>query len=178
MSNRSLSILISGFTLICALATADIRDLETRIEISAPGTRWKVSFPKDDWKVDQDSATPDGRFAYSLSSMAKGLFVVIRLEKTAKCSTGETCRTYFWDNPSPPVTDPKGVKTDPRNGFQVIQWYRAATGEINATQTFVSAHVYRDGYWIHVWSLKSDSRKGAGPDPTPLLQFLDSIEVK
>jgi hypothetical protein len=42
-------------------------------------------------------------------------------------------------------------------------------------QTNLSAHMYRDGYWIDIRATKVGDE---APDAAPIIEFLDSISVQ
>lgn len=71
--------------------------------------------------------------------------------------------------------DPKGVRQYVRNGFHVVEFHLDGIAGVPIKQLNVSAHMYRDGYWVDIRITKVGREL---PDSAPLTAFLDSISVK
>lgn len=159
-------------------AQADVSESAAQLEFFAPGTAWRVTLPRQDWELLQEKRRPDGTgFYYFAASRAQGLQFSIYLDKTGKCSSGETCRAAFWRNgkPGPMYGDPQSARQYERNGFHVVEFYLDGVGGTPIKQSNVSAHMYRDGYWIDLRVTKVGREV---PDLAPLGAFLDSVRVR
>jgi hypothetical protein len=173
---RRLLLLLLGSTLWVVSAMADVRDLGSQLQFSAAHTSWAVTMPRGDWVVAQEKRRADSAgFYYFVNSRNQALRFSMYLDKTTDCFSGETCRALFWRDPGPMFRDPKGVRQYERNGFHVVQFYLDGIAGISLKQVNVSAHMYRDGYWIHI---RVSAVGEQLPDATPLIGFLDSISVK
>ena len=169
-------LLVAGSTLLAGPAAADVRDSGARLQFFSPQTAWAVAIPKDDWVVAQEKRRPDGSgFYYLVSSRSRSMQFSIYLDRTAQCASGEACRALFWRNPGPMFRDPRDVRQYERNGFHVVQFYLDGVSGIPIMQANLSAHTYRDGYWIDIRVTKVGEQV---PDPAPLIEFLDSVSVQ
>jgi hypothetical protein len=165
-----------GSMLLARPAAADVRDSGSRLQFFSPHTAWAVVIPKDDWVVAQEKRRPDGSgFYYLVSSRSRSMQFSMYLDRTAQCASGEACRALFWSNPGPMFRDPREVRQYERNGFHVVQFYLDGVAGIPMMQTNLSAHMYRDGYWIDIRATKVGEE---APDPAPIIEFLDSISVQ
>jgi archaellum component FlaG (FlaF/FlaG flagellin family) len=164
--------------LLSGSAAADMTDSAERLEFYAPETSWRIAIPRQDWEVMQEKRKPDGGgYYYFVGSKAKGLQFSIYFDKTRGCTSGETCRAAFWRNgkPGPMFNDPQAVRQYERNGFHVVEFYVENVGGYPIKQANVSAHMYRDGYWVDVRVTKVGRE---APDPAPLVAVIESISVK
>lgn len=173
--SRTMLFLVSTM-LLAGLAAADVRDSGSRLQFFSPHTAWAVVIPKDDWVVAQEKRRPDGSgFYYLVSSRSRSMQFSMYLDRTAQCASGEACRARFWNNPGPMFRDPRAVRQYERNGFHVVQFYLDGVAGIPMMQTNLSAHMYRDGYWIDIRATKVGDE---APDAAPIIEFLDSISVQ
>ena len=169
-------LLFVAVVLVSAVARADVQEIGTELRFFSPATSWKVSIPKEDWAISQEKRRPDGTgFYYMLSSKSRLLQFSIFLDKTNQCSSSEDCRALFWRNPGPMYKDPKEVKQYEKNGFQVIQFYLDGAGGFPVKQANLSAHMYKDGYWLDVHISKVGREV---PTPDSMISLLESISVK
>ncbi len=173
--SRTLLFLASA-ALLASPATADVREVGSRLEFFSPHASWAVAIPRDDWAIVQRKSRRDGTgFYYLVASRSHSLQFSIYLDRTAQCASGAACRALFWSNPGPMFRDAQDVRQYERNGFHVLQFYLDGVGGIPIMQTNLSAHTYRDGYWIDIRITKVGEQV---PDPAPMIEFLDSISVQ
>ena len=169
-------LLLAASILLAGPAAADVRDSGSRLQFFSPQTAWAVAIPRDDWVVAQEKRRPDGSgFYYLVASRSRSMQFSMYLDRTAQCSSGEACRALFWSNPGPMFRDARDVRQYERNGFHVVQFYLDGVAGIPIMQTNLSAHTYRDGYWIDIRVTMVGERV---PDPAPMIEFLDSISVQ
>ena len=158
------------------VARADVEEKGTEVQFFSPAMSWRVAIPKDDWTISQEKRRPDGTgFYYMLSSKSRLFQFSIFLDKTNQCSSGADCRALFWRNPGPMYKDPKEVKQYEKNGFQVVQFHLDGVGGFPIKQVNLSAHMYKDGYWLDVHISKVGSEV---PSPDSMISLLESITVK
>ena len=170
-----IALLLVG-AMLAGPAAADVRDSDSRLQFFSPRAAWAVAIPKDDWVVAQERRRPDGSgFYYLVSSRSRSMQFMMYLNRTAECASGEACRALFWDNPGPKFRDPRDVRQYERNGFHVVQFYLDGVAGIPMKQANLSAHMYRDGYWIDIRATMVGEEV---PDPAPIIEFLDSISVR
>jgi hypothetical protein len=171
-----IALALASAALLAGPATADVREAGPRLQFFSPHASWAVTIPKDDWDVVQQKSRRDGTgFYYLVSSRRRSLQFSIYLDQTAACTSGEACRRLFWRNPEPMFRDAQDVREYERNGFHVIQFHLDGVAGIPIMQTNLSAHAYRDGYWIDIRITKVGEQ---APDPAPMIEFLDSISVQ
>jgi hypothetical protein len=170
------ALFLVGAVLLAGPAAADVRDVGSRLQFFSPRTAWAVAIPKDDWVVAQEKRRPDGSgFYYLVSSRSRSMQFSMYLDRTAECASGEACRALFWSNPGPMFRDARDVRQYERNGFHVVQFYLDGVAGFPMKQANVSAHMYRDGYWIDIRATKVGEEV---PDPAPIIEFLDSVSVQ
>jgi hypothetical protein len=154
------------------------REQGGQLQFVAPRAPRAVTLPKDDWAVELQKRTPDGASSYYfVTSYAKPIQFSIYLDRTTACSSGETCRTRFWGQRGTEFQGARDVRMYVRNGFHVVQFWLelGSAGGMSVNQANLSAHMYRDGYWIDLRVSRVDRQV---PDPAPMLELLDSITVK
>ena len=171
-----ITVLFLSLVSICSLVSADIGQSESSIGIFVPGEPWYVELPLGDWALEQEKRTPDGTgFYYLLVSDQLLMNFSIFLDKSSDCNSGESCRTLYWDNPDALRKDPKRIEFLQRGAFSIVSFELEFSGEFVGVQTNVSAHAYRNGYWLDVHLSKfAKNSSEAGP----MLQFLDSIQIR
>ena len=173
---RMLSMMLMSLMLVAADARADFAESGAQLEFYASQLTWRVRIPKQDWTVLQEKRKPDGAgFYYFVGSKDQELQFSIYLDKTVSCTSGGACRALFWGNPGPMFKDPKNVRQYERNGFHVVEFYLDGVAGIPVKQANISAHMYKDGYWIDIRVTKVSREV---PDFAPLSAFLNSISVK
>jgi hypothetical protein len=156
---------------------ADLRETGIELQFYAPAAPWKIVIPKDDWIISEEKRRTDGEgFYYQLESLNLALYLTVYLDKTNKCSSGETCRALFVEDLGPMAKQMKDPQRYEKNGFHVIQFHLDGVGGIPLKQSNLSAHMYRDGYWIDIRITKVG--KDSVPDPKSLITFLESIVVQ
>ncbi len=159
-----------------SVVQAETRQVDKEIEFFVPATSFKVSMPKEDWELKQEKNRPNGGGAYYLlTSNSRALNFSVFLDKTNQCASGETCRNNFWSNPAPLFKSAKDTKMYEENGFHVIQFYLDNPGGLPIKQTNISAHTYRDGFWVDVHISKVGREV---PDPEELRAFLKTLSLK
>lgn len=172
MKKRILALLFSMF--VTPFVAADVQDTEMQRQFFLPKSGLRISIPKDDWSIHKEVRRSDGdAFYYLLSSKQHAFQFSILAEKTDKCNSGEGCRSYFWSHRGASLTDPKNVHLSVSNGFHIVEFYVGRMGS-STKQTNVSAHMYRDGYWIDIHGTV------AGEDilsSAPMLRFIELITV-
>lgn len=170
---KSLAALLLSF---CSFAGADILQNDQEFRFFAPATNWWVTMPKGDWVMEKEQKRPDGTgFYYLLSSKSRALNFSIYLDKTTKCNSSAGCRDMFWRNPGPMYKGAKAVEQYEKNGFHVIQFQVENPGGFPVKQANISAHAYKDGYWIDVHISKVDKDM---PDVAPLVAALQAVSFK
>jgi hypothetical protein len=156
---------------------ADLRETGSELQIYVPAAPWKLVIPKDDWVVSEEKRRTDGGgFYYQLESLNLALYLTIYLDKTNQCSSGESCRALFVNDLGPMAKQMKEPQRYEKNGFHVIQFHLDEVGGIPLKQSNLSAHMYRDGYWIDIRITKIG--KDSVPDPKSMVSFLESIVVQ
>lgn len=168
------------FTVLLAMfvsvAAADTREAGGALEFFDPSLPWKLSFAKSDWSVGQEKRKPGGGGYYYLATSDRlELNFSVFFDRTSNCSSGESCRALFWRNPGPMYKDPKNVKQFDLNGFSVLQFHLDSVAGVPIKQTNISAHMYKDGYWIDIHLSKVGPTV---PSAEPMVKFLESIAVK
>jgi hypothetical protein len=171
--------LVTGLVLMATAAAvrADLRETGSEIQVYVPAAAWKLVIPKDDWVVSEEKRRTDGGgFYYQLESLNLGLYLTVYLDKTDQCSSGETCRALFVKDLGPMAKQMQDSQRYEKNGFHVIQFHLDDVGGIPLKQSNLSAHMYRDGYWIDVRITKVG--RDSVPDPKSMVSFLESIVVQ
>jgi len=159
-----------------ATARADVQESDKEYLFFTPAAPWKLVVPKGDLKLVQEQRRPDGSgFYYMLTSAKQLLNFSVFMDRADGCSSGESCRALFLRNPGARIRNPKDVKLFEENGFHVAQFYVDGFSDIPMKQANLSAHLYRDGYWIDV-RISLVARKP--PDPEPLLAVLRSVTLR
>jgi hypothetical protein len=157
-------------------ARADMVNMDGTIALSVKGEDWAVQLPESDWALAEERLKPDGTGVfYYLVSNSRSLNFSIFLDQTDACDSGESCRDHFWVNPHPQYKDARDVQHSSRNGFAISTMHFDRVMGMPATQTNITAHAYRNGYWIDVTLYKIG---GTAPPIEPLLEFLDTLTVK
>jgi hypothetical protein len=168
--------LVALLLFVSPLAAADMLAKDQAFRFFPPASNWWVEMPKGDWVVEKEQKRPDGTgFYYLLSSKSRALNFSIYLDKTNKCNSGAGCREMFWRNPSPMYKGAKAVEQYEKNGFHVIQFQVENPGGFPVKQANISAHAYKDGYWIDVHISKVDKDM---PDAAPLVAALQAVSFK
>ena len=168
--------LITAVFFLFAPARADMMKMNGVIALSVKGEEWALHLPAEDWSLAKEQAKPDGTGVYYyLVSNSRSLNFSVFLDKTEACDSAESCRDHFWDTSHPEYKTAQDIEHTARNGFAVSTFRFDRIMNMPAAQTNVSAHAYREGYWIDV----NLSQVGGKPPPlAPILQFLDTLKVR
>lgn len=140
------------------------------------GVEWRLRIPQQDWAIMGDKQL-QGRRAFQTiaSSQERGLWMVVSLQRTDRCNSGESCRALYWKNPGRMVRDPQDVRMFEQNGFHVVQFRLDQMAGVAVRQLTFSANAYRDGHWIEMRLTREDDEM---PDPRPFVEFLDSVSIR
>lgn len=140
------------------------------------GVSWRLRIPQQDWVILGDKQL-QGRRAFQTiaADHTRGLWMVVNLQKTDRCNSGESCRALFWKNPGRTVRDPVDMKMFERNGFHVVQFRVDDIAGVRVRQLTFSANAYRDGHWIEMRMTREDDEM---PDPGPFLELLDAASIR
>jgi hypothetical protein len=154
------------------------RYTDSQLQFVPPQAGWTVAVPRGDWVVDIEKTSADGTGSYHMvTSKTRATPFSIFLDRTKDCTSGESCRARYWQRRGADFQGARDVRMYERNGFHVVQFwidFGAAAG-MTVKQANVSAHMYRDGYWIDLRVSRTDMTV---PDPAPLLEVLDSVVVR
>lgn len=173
---KSILLLIIIHIITPSVASADIDLNSNSIAIYVPHLKWKLKFPSSDWKLAQEKRRPDGTgYYYHLTSESAPLNFSVFLDKTKKCKSPDECRDMFWSNPGSEYKDPKDVVKKTANGFSVIQFYLDLPMGYPVVQSNISAHNYRDGYWIDIHLSKVSKQS---PDYTEMNKFINDVIIE
>ena len=180
MLNRKVVMNLLALFIVCLLilptiVIADIDSGDEIIAIYASPLNWKLKLPASDWKVVQEKQKKGGSgFYYFLTSEKRSLNFSVFLDKTDKCSSPTECRELFWKNPGPKYKNPMGVIKKTVNEFSVIQFYIDKPMGLPVVQSNISAHSYRDGFWIDIHISKVDKQY---PDHHSMNDVLESVKL-
>lgn len=162
--------------LAAAPAEAYLERAPGEFQFFPEGVDWRLRVPQQDWAIMGDKQLGDRRaFQTIASSQERGFWLVVNLQKTDRCTSGESCRALYWKNPGRTVRDPRDVRLFERNGFHVVQFRLDQMAGVAVRQLTLSAHAYRDGHWIEMRLTREDDEM---PDPAPFLEFLDAASIR
>jgi len=160
----------------CSTAFADINNNGVTIDIYIPRMQWKMVLPSTDWELLQKKSTPDGSgFYYNLSSESTLVNFSVFFEKTNKCKSSDQCMDLFWSNPGKGYENASSVTRKSVNDFSVLEFYIDKPMGQPFVQSNLSAHQYRDGYWIDIHLSKVDSRS---VDYSSMYKILSSLKFE
>jgi hypothetical protein len=158
------------------VALADIEYGSSLITIFAPTVKWKIIFPKSDWMLEQEKRKPNGGgYYYFLSSKKSSLSFSIFLDKTRKCHSSKSCQEMYWSNPEPEYKHSQDVVVKSIGEFNVLQFYIDKPKGYPVIQSNLSAHSYRDGFWIdlHLSTITKDA-----PNYSSMTSFLKELKIE
>ncbi|APV48911.1 hypothetical protein BWI17_03955 [Betaproteobacteria bacterium GR16-43] len=161
--------------LAAAPAAADFRINDAGLQFFVPQAPWALRLPRDDWQVLQEKRSAGGGVYYFIASPSRELQFSIFLDKTDQCDSASACRDLWKRNTAKVNEAARDLSERDRNGFSVVQFHLDKPGGHAVVQTNVSAHAYRDGYWIDVRVTKVGETR---PDPEPLLAVLDAMAFR
>lgn len=144
-------LLIPLSLIIPSISLADIHFNNDTIEFYAPDLAWRLKLPAADWKLAQEKRRPDGGgYYYHLTSSSVSLNFSVFLDKTDSCNSPDSCRDRFWANPGPAYSSAMDVEKFSVNDFSTIRFYIDQPMGHPVLQSNISAHGYRDGFWIDI----------------------------
>lgn len=140
------------------------------------GVDWRLRIPQQEWKILGDKQL-QGRRAFQTiaADHTRGLWMVVNLQRTDRCASGEACRALYWKNPGRLLGEPVDVKMFERNGFHVVQYRLDRIAGVGVRQLTLSASAYRDGHWIEMRMTREDDEI---PDSAPFLELLDAASIR
>lgn len=169
-------LVIIFFLLFTSVVSADIDLGSESIAVYVPGLNWELRLPASDWKVAQRKKKNNGGgFYYFLTSEKYSLNFSVFLDKTDKCTSPVECRELFWKNPGEKYKDPIGVIKKTVNEFSVIQFYIDKPMGLPFVQSNISAHSYRDGFWIDIHISKVGKQT---PNHNSMIDVLESMRLE
>lgn len=173
---RLLTLFSVFFLMLPAIVNADVDPGDESIAIYVPHLKWKLKLPASDWKVVQEKQKKGGSgFYYHLTSEKYSLNFSVFLDKTDKCASPTECRELFWKNPGPKYKNPMGVIKKTVNEFSVIQFYIDKPMGYPVVQSNISAHSYRDGFWVDIHMSKVGKQY---PDHHSMNDVLETVTLE
>lgn len=164
------------FFAVATMASADMRQSEEGILLSAPKAPWELRIPQGAWQLQEERRSEDNLAYYWMLSDPQTMATVsFFIEPAEKCKTSAECRDQFVSNPGPLYESPQSLVKFEENGFAAVKFIVPAVRGVPLNQINYSAHLVRDGYWVDMHLSKALFKE---QDEPFLSEFIKTISVQ